>query len=31
MPLGPDAFTAMTKREIATWSKVIKAGNIRPE
>jgi tripartite-type tricarboxylate transporter receptor subunit TctC len=31
MPLGPDAFSAMTKREIATWSQVVKAANIRPE
>jgi tripartite-type tricarboxylate transporter receptor subunit TctC len=30
-PTAPDAFTRMVKEEIAKWSKVIKAANIKPE
>jgi tripartite-type tricarboxylate transporter receptor subunit TctC len=30
-PTTPDAFNAIVKNEIAKWSKVIKAANIRPE
>ena len=30
-PTTPDAFTLMVKNEIAKWSKVIKAANIKPE
>ena len=30
-PTTPDAFSAMVKKEIAKWSKVVKDANIKPE
>ena len=30
-PTTPDAFNTIVKNEIAKWSKVIKAANIKPE
>ncbi|MGZ8267524.1 MAG: tripartite tricarboxylate transporter substrate binding protein, partial [Burkholderiales bacterium] len=30
-PTTPEAFTAMVKKEIAKWSKVVKDANIKPE
>ena len=30
-PTTPEAFTAMVKKEIAKWSKVVKDPNIKPE
>ncbi len=30
-PTTPDGFNTIVKNEIAKWSKVIKAANIKPE
>ena len=30
-PTTPEAFNTLVKNEIAKWSKVVKAANIKPE